>query len=145
MGVGGMEMLALLLLFALPGLALFSLIPAVQARRRGYSFLIWLLAGVAAFNPIFLMIVLASIPHRKRQQMREQFRRELDAKLAAAGAPKVPLAARPVPDRSLGDQPTLLPGAAASTADAPARDRSLGAAPTVLPAARSLGDEATRL
>jgi hypothetical protein len=145
MGLGGLEALALTLLFALPGLALLSLIPAVQARRRGYSFVIWLLAGVAAFNPVFLMIVLATIPHRKRQQLREQFRRELDAKLAAGGVPAVLPAAPPVPERSLGDLATRLPGASAATDEPPVRERSLGDEPTVLPEARSVGDEPTRM
>jgi hypothetical protein len=126
----------LLLLLAV---ALLSAIPAYQAKRRGYSFVVWLLAGMLS-SPIYLLVVLGASPHRKRQQLREQFRRELDARLAAA-APAMPAAERPAPERSLGDQPTLLPESSAAS-DAPGR--SLGDAPTLLPPARSLGDEVTR-
>jgi hypothetical protein len=144
MGTTGIMILLGVALYLLIILGILCLVPAVQAKRRGYSFFVWFFAGLVAFNPIFLLIVLASVPHRRRQKLRERFRHELDAKLAAAGAPAV-AADRPVSDRSLGDQPTLLPGAAASTADASAPDRSLGDAPTVPPDARSLGDEVTRL
>jgi heme exporter protein D len=113
-------------------------IPAMQAKRRGYSFFVWLLAGMLVVNPIYLLVVLGVSPHRKRQRLREQFRRELDAKLSAA-IPTTP--AGPIPERSLGDQPTLAPGSAGAT-DAPGR--SVGDAATVLPPARSLGDELTR-
>jgi hypothetical protein len=120
------------------GLAIFS-IPAVQAKRRGYSFFVWLLAGVLVTNPIYLLVVLGVLPHRKRQRLREQLRRELDAKLAAAAPAAV--RAGPVIERSVGDQPTVMPGVAAAT-DVPLR--SIGDAATVMPPQRSVGDEATR-
>ena len=88
-------------------LAIFS-VPAVQAKRHGYSFFVWLLAGVLVTNPIYLLVVLGVAPHRRRQKMREQFRKELDAKLAAEAVNIVP--GGPIPDRSLGDQPTVRRG-----------------------------------
>jgi heme exporter protein D len=124
-------------------LTLTCLVPAVQAKQRGYSFFVWLAAGVLALNPIFILVVLAALPHRKRQRLREQFRRELDAKLAAAGTPAA-IPVRPAAERSLGDQQTILPGASAATEGPPVRERSLGDLPTMSPAARSLGDQPTR-
>lgn len=115
-------------------------IPAIQAKRRGYSFFIWLIAGVLALNPIYLLVVLSTIPHRKRQKMREQFAAELDAKLTSAGLPIAPVV-RPVPDRSIGDLATMDP---ATTASRPILERSLGDEMTRVPEGRSLGDEATR-
>jgi hypothetical protein len=120
------------------GILIFA-IPAIQAKRRGYSFFVWLLAGILIYNPIYLLVVLGVVPHRKRQKMREQFRRELNAKLATA-APATGTTG-PIPDRSLGDQPTAPPGLAAAS-DGP--ERSIGDAATVMPPARSIGDEMTR-
>jgi hypothetical protein len=139
-----LPVLVLSVLIGLIPLALICLLPAWQAHRRGYSFAVWLLVGMVAFNPIFLLIVLASIPHRKRQQMREAFRHDLDAKLAAAGSTAVRTAARPAFDRSLGDQATVMPGVSAATDGPPVRERSVGDMPTVPPDARSLGDQPTR-
>jgi heme exporter protein D len=147
MEVAIFSMLAGLLIGALFGvipLALMCFLPAWQAHHRGYSFFVWLFVGMLAFNPIFLLIVLASVPHRKRQTLREEFRRDLDAKLAAAGAPAVSLAPRPAADRSLGDQQTILPGASAATDGPPVRERSLGDLHTNAPVAQSLGDQPTR-
>jgi hypothetical protein len=112
-------------------------IPAFQARRRGYSFLVWLLAGLLVFNPIYLLVVLGVLPHRRRQRLREEFSRELDTKLTAVPAET----AVAIPERSVGDQPTSLPGQAVATTP----PRSVGDAATAFPPARSLGDEATRL
>lgn len=128
-----------LLPFGMAGLVIFS-IPPFQAKRRGYSFFVWLITGILLYNPIYLLVVLSVSPHRKRQQMRVQFCCEIDAKLAA-NAPAV-VAAGSIPERSLGDQPTVPPWSAAATAD-PAR--SLGDASTVMPPAQSLGDKMTRL
>jgi hypothetical protein len=135
-GLGGMEITILALLGAV-AVGVFA-VPAVQAKRRGYSLVVWLVAGILVYNPIYLLVVLGVSPHRKRQRLREQFRRELDAKLSATVPPT---AAGPVPERSLGDQPTLPPGIAAATDGPP---RSLGDAATILPPVRSLGDEVTR-
>jgi hypothetical protein len=116
-------------------------IPAIQAKRRGYSFFIWLLAGILALNPIYLLVVLSTVPHRKRQRLRATFAEELDARLKTAGIPMTMQAARPAPGRSLGDLATMDPG---STASRPASGRSLGNELTRMPSPRSLGDEETR-
>jgi len=137
-GFGGLELLVLLL----AGTLIFGFFysPAIQAKRRGYSFFVWLVTGILVYNPIYLLVVLGVSPHRKRQRLRERFRRELDAKLGPGAAVSLP-AAGLAPDRSLGDQPTI-PLATAAATDEPLR--SIGEAATVLPQARSLGDEATR-
>ncbi len=115
--------------------------PAVQARRRGYSFFVWLAAGILAGNPLFLLVVLGGCPHRKRQALRDQFRTELDAKLEGATAPIARLTGA-VRDVSIGDAMTADPQ---TTGGRPVRDVSLGDVPTFLPDGRSLGDEPTRL
>jgi hypothetical protein len=145
--MGGAEIaivIAVYLVMLVVGLLFFSN-AAKQAKRRGYSFLVWLVAGILVLNPIYLLIVLATVPHRGRQKLREQFRRELDAKLAAGGAPAALPVARAVTDRSLGDLATRLPGASAATDEPPVRERSLGDVPTVLPDVRSVGDEPSRM
>jgi hypothetical protein len=114
--------------------------PAVQARRRGYSFFVWLGAGILANNPLFLLVVLGGCPHRKRQALRETYRAELDAKLEGVTGPMA-LSAGVVRDVSVGDAVTADPQ---TTGGRPARDVSLGDAPTYLPDGRSLGDEPTR-
>jgi hypothetical protein len=105
---------------------LISLLPpiilAVQARRRGYSLLVWVLAG-ALSNSILLLILLGVLPdyRRKRQRIQELAdleKRLLEASQRKAGWPSVDAGA-PRVDRSLGDLPTILPP-------------------------RSLGDEVTR-
>jgi hypothetical protein len=116
-------------------------IPAIQAKRRGYSFLIWLLAGILALNPIYLLVVLSTVPHRKRQKLRATFADELDASLKTAGIPVSVQAARSAIERSLGDFATMDPG---TTASRPATERSLGDELTRMPSPRSLGDEKTR-
>ena len=52
------------------------------AYGRGYNPIVWALAAIIALNPIFLLVVLAIVPHRSRLRLRDQFRAELDAKLA---------------------------------------------------------------
>ena len=49
---------------------------------RGYNPIVRPLAAIIAMNPIFLFVVLAIVPHRSRLRQRDQFRAELDAKLA---------------------------------------------------------------
>src|SRR4051812_21311714 len=112
-GMGATELFVFVILFGVYILGLLTalcLAPAIQAKRRGYSFFVWLMAGVLVFNPIFILVVLASVPHRKRQRLREQFRGELDVKLAGAGALVDLPGARPAVERSLGDLATRLPG-----------------------------------
>jgi hypothetical protein len=136
-GMGGLLLVVLFLV---------SAIVAVQARQRGYRFVIWVVTGMLG-NPIFFLVLLAIMPDFARKALRGQILADLEAKLA--GRPKVlPAAPAPAPtsplprptaqpstmpsDRSLGDQPTILP------------ERSLGDQATLLPPERSLGDEDTR-
>jgi hypothetical protein len=116
--IGTVGLIVVLLIFS---------VPAIQAKRRGYSFLVWFFAGLLVYNPIYLLIVLATIPHRSRQKQRVQFADELDAKLSAAGLPVV-TAVRPIPDRSLGDFATIDPRTTAGK----------------FSDAKSIGDEPTR-
>jgi hypothetical protein len=109
-------------------MALFSLIVAVQARRRGYSLLVWLVGGVLG-NPIFLLVLLPAMPDFARRRLRREERAELEERLRrkvrvvedeAGEVLAGPKAAERPAERSPGDQMTRLPE-------------------------RSLGDEETRL
>jgi hypothetical protein len=113
-------------------LALMSVIVAVQARRRGYSLLVWLIGGLLG-NPIFLLVLLGAMPDFARKRLRREERADVEERLrrkvrvveeeageVLAGPSAGPGAVRPAVERSLGDQPTRLPE-------------------------RSLGDEETRL
>jgi hypothetical protein len=134
-GIGFQEILALVFLL---GIGVFvSGLPAYQAYRRGYNGFVWCLAGLLAQNPVFVLVVLAMVPHRSRQQLREQFAQELDTKLAgrngrAAGAAQ----SRSVHDRSIGDAATEMPGRIDT--------RSLGDQVTEIPG-RSIGNDQTQL
>ena len=104
-------LLALMLLVAL----IFALMVAVQARRRGYSMLAWLLAGTLG-NPIFLLVLLGAMPDFRRRRLRRKEMDDLETRLGRRGQhrpPDLPRAARqPVrPEsiqRSLGDEETRL-------------------------------------
>jgi len=100
------------------GLGLFVYV-AVQARRRGYSFWLWLLAGLASLNPLLILLVLAMLPDARKKGLREQEMKLLDAKLLTRRA-EAPRLTGVVPAGSLGDQSTTAP------------------------APRSVGDEETR-
>ena len=115
--IGTVALVVVLLIFS---------VPAIQAKRRGYSFLVWFFAGLLVYNPIYLLIVLATIPHRARQKQRLQFAAELDGKLAAAGLPIV-TTVRPIPECSLGDFATIDPR---TTADRFSDANSIGDEPT---------------
>jgi hypothetical protein len=97
---------------------------AYQAFRRGYNPVVWGLVGLFTLNPIFPLVILAMVPHRSRIRLREQFTRDLDAKLAS------------VPGARFGE--------VADNAT-PVRTHSLGDLATELPPGRSLGDDPTRL
>lgn len=118
----------------LPGLVLvvlfflvLSLVVAVQARRRGYPLLAWLLAGLSGYG-IFLLILLGVMPDlaRKRQRVKEmedlesRLRKKLMPRLVADGTETLSFPAGRDVQRSVGDQITRLPE-------------------------RSLGDDETRL
>jgi hypothetical protein len=92
---------------------LISLVVAVQARRRGYSFLVWQAAGTLV-NPVFFLVLLGMLPNRARQAQRRRELADLNAKLAVlrkgAGEPAtLPAAPAVRPELSLGDQPTVAP------------------------------------
>jgi hypothetical protein len=134
-GIGFQELVILGLLL---GLGVFlAALPAFQAYRRGYNGVVWCLAGLLGQNPIFVLVVLAMVPHRSRQRLREEFAQELDAKLAGRDLPVAgSTVGKPVRDRSIGDAATDVPGRIDT--------RSVGDQVTELPH-RSLGDDQTRL
>jgi hypothetical protein len=121
LGEAEVAMLLALGAMAVVGLLL-MLIPAYQAYHRGYNPVVWGLAGFFSSNPLFVLIVLAMVPHRARRRLRERYREELDAKLAAVGAGPageptraaradtftVGDAATRLPDRSIGDDLTRM-------------------------------------
>ncbi|HEY2787502.1 MAG TPA: hypothetical protein VGJ05_21275 [Fimbriiglobus sp.] len=98
---------------------------AYQAYRRGYNPIIWGIVGLLTFNPLFPLIILAMVPHRSRLRLRDQFTRELEAKLAARVGSK--------------SRPT-------SESGSPRTETStVGDQVTELPQNRSIGDDQTRL
>jgi hypothetical protein len=104
-----------LLLLAVLVLIWYVLLPysmATQARRRGYSLLAWLIAG-ALSNSIFLLILLGILPDFRRKRQRAQEMKDLEERLLEAsqhvGGRATAAATAPLLDRSLGDQPTILP------------------------------------
>src|SRR4051794_21879682 len=70
-GVSGWEVGLLILALLLLVWMLLALIIAVQARRRGYPFAAWLLAGTLG-NPIFLLVLLGAMPDFRRRQLRKK-------------------------------------------------------------------------
>jgi hypothetical protein len=102
---------------------------AVQARWRGYSLALWLASGLVSLNPVIFLVVLALMPNRARRRLRETFRAELEEKLAARSGILGPARGH-----------IAAPALGASTLP----ERSLGDMPTVAPPERSLGDEVTR-
>jgi len=124
---------ALLLLVALYLLffALFSTITAVQAKRRGYSFVAWLFAGILG-NPIFLLVLLGVMPDFRRRRLRQKEADDLRRRLRRRrqdAEPPAPQAKEAAPARAVR----------------PARERSLGDESTRDLPERSLGDDETRL
>ena len=115
--------------------------PSRRCRRngRGYSFIVWLVAWHPGPESDLPAGGARRVAAPQAAEDAEQFRKEVDAKLAAEAATIVP--GGPIPERSLGDQPTVAPGFAAATDELM---RSVGDAVTVVPLLRSLGDEVTR-
>lgn len=114
---------------------------AVQASQRGQGFLSWFLLQLVSFNPMYPMILVAMLPNEKRNRLRQEFRDELDDKLAALASGRPPDFDPETEvriDLSLGD---------AVTEDG-VLQRSLGDMPTTGPTAgpieRSIGDMPTR-
>jgi hypothetical protein len=114
---------------------LISLVVAVQARRRGYPFLVWLVAG-ALGNSIFLLILLGIMPDFRRKNMRKKEMDELDERLL--------LVPRRLPGvEEISPPPDGLADRQGTTQDFQGRSLK-GQVTTDLPQ-RSLGDEPTRL
>jgi heme exporter protein D len=101
--------------------AFFAGYVARQAKRRGYSFWLWLLANLVTLNPLLVLIVLAVLPDARKMALRRELRAELEARLAARPRPEAALPGPAVPACSIGDQATVVP-----------------------PQLRSIGDEETR-
>jgi hypothetical protein len=111
----------LALLAVLVGLGLcFPILVGKQARRRGYSGIIWFLAVIFSLNRLLIIVVLTVLPDRKKLRLREEERKKLEVKLAAVAVAIPAPPTRPVTVTSLGDQSTAAPSA------------------------RSIGDEETR-
>ena len=86
------------------------LLVAIQARKRGYSLLVWLLAGLAG-NTILLLVMLGVLPDFARKGLRKTEMEDLESRLnrKKVGKPaEAPAQAADV-QRSLGDQVTALP------------------------------------
>jgi hypothetical protein len=88
----------------------FALILALQASRRGYSLLVWLMASLAG-NMILLLVMLGVLPDFARKRLRKTEMEDLESRLKrkAAGAPPGTPAPAADVQRSLGDQVTALP------------------------------------
>jgi hypothetical protein len=120
-------------LFLAFGLAIASAVVAAillvvpwQAYRRGHGFVSWFILQIVALNPVYPLILLATLPNKARARLREEFARELDRKLAgAAGAESPP----GTPDRTAADRSMA---------------GSVGDLPTFVPPAGSIGDDVTR-
>ncbi len=113
MGNLGVIEIAILAAFLIVPIVLLMAPVAYQAYRRGYNPIVWGLAGLFAFNPIFPLVMLAMVPHRSRLRLREQYARELDEKLAGragvANRSETEPGSPRVETNSLGDQATELP------------------------------------
>jgi hypothetical protein len=90
-----------------------------QAWQRGHGFWSWFVIQIVALNPVYPLVALAMLPDRAKGRLRRQYAAELDAKLGP-GRPAPTGAGAAIPDRSVGDLPTLAPPG-----------RSVGDAPTV--------------
>lgn len=90
-----------------------------QARQRGHGFWSWFVIQIVAVNPVYPLVSLAMLPDRAKGRLRRQYAAELDAKLGPGRATPTGADAA-IPDRSVGDLPTLAPPG-----------RSVGDAPTV--------------
>ena len=64
----------LLLALVLAGSFVLAAIAAVQARRRGYSFLVWLAGGTLSGNPVLFLVLLALLPDFARKRLRRRER-----------------------------------------------------------------------
>src|SRR5450755_755607 len=79
---------------------------ACQARRRGYSFFVWLLACIVSLNPLLILVVLVMLPDARKKALRVNEMKALEAKFAARTPVEAPRRVGAVPAGSLGDQST---------------------------------------
>jgi hypothetical protein len=82
-----------------------------QAQRRGLGFASWFVLQILAFNPVYPLILIATLPNRSRMRLRDQLARDLDERLRqAARSTRAPAAAGimppPAPEGTLGELPT---------------------------------------
>ncbi len=98
------------------GLALFGAV-AWQAKRRGYSFWVWMLASVVSLNPLLILLVLVMLPDARKKRLREKEMSNLRKKLAALPPVELGGDALAVSTASLGDQSTTAPSALRSIGD----------------------------
>src|SRR5450755_2089826 len=56
---------------------------ACQARRRGYSFFVWLLACIVSLNPLLILVVLVMLPDARKKALRVNEMKALEAKLVS--------------------------------------------------------------
>lgn len=82
------------------------LTPPSQAYLRGQGFWRWVLLSLFSLNPLYLLLLIAMLPNRRRMRMREAFEAELDAKLATSASSPQPVSSPVLADRSLGDRET---------------------------------------
>jgi hypothetical protein len=134
--IGG-SILALLLAALL--LILFLGVPW-QAYRRGHGFISWFILQIISTNPVYPLVLIALLPDKRKSRLREEFRRELDARLGDSQPRTRTLTLESgKPLQSIGDLPT----AGVSVGDLPTYGASVGNLPTAAPA-QSIGNAETR-
>jgi hypothetical protein len=89
-------------------LSLFAGLIALQARRRGYSFLVWFLASLVSLNPLVMLAVLTVLPDARKRKLRRQWRAQLEAQLESLTFEAVEAKQRSLPDVSVGDRVTVV-------------------------------------
>ena len=105
------------------GVAVVGLVVAIlvlvawQARRRGYSFWVWLLASIVSLNPLLILLVLVMLPDARKKRLRAKEMRALQNKLAALAPVELGRDVLAVPAASLGDQSTAPPSGLRSIGD----------------------------
>jgi hypothetical protein len=105
-------------------IAPFAAILAFQAHRRGFNFVVWMLAGLLAVNPLFPLVLLGILPSRARRTQRAAALNELERCLRDKQSARPPSSPGPVvreaeriadvppstiaemPQRSVGDEVT---------------------------------------
>lgn len=111
-----------------------------QAYRRGHGFISWFILQIVSINPAYPLVLIALLPDRRKSRLREEFKRELDARLGGSQPRTRTLTLESgKPLQSVGDLPT----AGVSVGDLPTYGLSVGNLPTAAPA-QSIGNAETR-